>query len=113
MVSHRKSKKVRVSFGRSSRQSSLREKEEVNYEVAEVLDALEIERSNRELALHRLEKSNGCMQNHGMSENELVEYVKVLSAGESRNNLSSPTLEEQENLNLALMLSLSLLEQQK
>jgi WD40 repeat protein len=111
-VSAAKSKKIRVSFGRSSGQTSNRDKEDVHYEISQVLEELEEERIKRHHALGRVEKSNGTMHHHGMSENELIEYAKVLSVADPHSiPLSNAT--DQENLDLAIVLSLSLSEQRE
>lgn len=104
-----KSKKVRVSFGRASGQSSSREKEEVNYEVAQVMDELESQRRDRQMAMNLVEKTNGSMQIHGMSENELIEYAKVLSVQDSHSAVCDT---DQSQIDLALTLSISLKQDQ-
>jgi hypothetical protein len=106
MVSAAKSRKIRVSFGRSSGQTSNCEKEDVHYEVAQALADLEEERLKRQNAMLRVEKSNGNMQHHGMSENELIEYAKVLSV-EDPQSLPPSNSTDQESLDLAIALSLS------
>ena len=109
--------RVPVSFSRGSAPTTSQDRSEIIYQVSQTMSEVSQRRNSLEQERKRVELVNGNVNYHDMSEQELLEYAKVLSVHES---VTSPLadhgtpsidmtgLSEQEALDLALAMSLSM-----